>query len=469
MTSNAVVMVPDIGEVEGIPVIEILVAVGDTVEEGQSLVTLESDKATMDIPAPFGGVVSAILIALNDMVSAGSPLAEVTAHADSSNDDGANTDSTDANETDDNGAREPGETTARRAAQHETLTSTSATSIATSRTSEAIAGITQAPDAAPPGASQRPAAEPTDDGSNLKSRSHASPAVRRFARTLGVDLSQVKGSAAKGRVQRADVEQHVKQRMTHSVATPVSGGTGIPPIPAVDFSKFGPTTTQPLSRIQRISGPFLHRSWLNVPHVTYEDEADITEMEAFRKSLKDDPGANGVRVTPVAFFIKALCASLAEFPVFNSSLTPDGQSLVYKQYVHIGVAVDTPGGLVVPVIRDADGKGLIELASTLGNLSAKARDGKLNVDDMQGGCMTISSLGGIGGTGFTPLVNAPEVAILGIARAKMAPIWDGSGFVPRLMLPLCLSFDHRVINGAEAARFMSSLCAQLGDIRKLLL
>ncbi|MBT6275696.1 MAG: branched-chain alpha-keto acid dehydrogenase subunit E2 [Chromatiales bacterium] len=423
-----IVAVPDIGEFEGIPVIDILVATKDIVEAGQSLLTLESDKATLDIPAPYSGIVGRILVTLNDLVSEGSPLLELErtpTDADTRTADGATPDEPTSPETD---------------------------------VSERHLGAPTSPIVTTPA--------PATPGS----RSHASPAVRRFARTLGVELGDVTGTAAKGRILRTDVERYVKQRLSGGgTEAHTTSGHAIPPVPAIDYSKFGPITTQPLSRIQRISGPFLHRSWLNIPHVTYQDEADITELEAFRKSLSDDPDTNNTRITPLAFFVKALCKGLRKFPVFNASLTPDGQSLVFKQYTHIGVAVDTPNGLVVPVIRDADGKGLLELAQALSEVSARARRGKLKPDDLKGGSMTISSLGGIGGTGFTPIVNAPEVAILGIARAKVTPVWNGHTFEPRLMLPLCLSFDHRVIDGAVAARFMSYLCGQFKETRKLLL
>ena len=299
---------------------------------------------------------------------------------------------------------------------------------------------------------------------------HASPVVRRFARELGVDLSKVQGSGRKGRVTKEDVQGFVKQALrARGTATAPTGGVGIPPIPEVDFSKFGPVEVQPLSRIKRKSGPHLHRAWLNVPMVTHHDEADITELEAFRKSLKDEAAKQGVRVTPLAFLLKASAAILRMHPHINASLAPDGESLVLKQYCHIGVAVDTPNGLVVPVIQNVDQKGIFELAAELGEVSARARDGKLKPQDLQGGCFSISSLGGIGGTAFTPLVNAPEVAILGVTKARMAPVWNGTEFVPRLLLPLDLTYDHRVIDGAQAARIMVDLCMVVGDLRRLLL
>jgi pyruvate dehydrogenase E2 component (dihydrolipoamide acetyltransferase) len=306
---------------------------------------------------------------------------------------------------------------------------------------------------------------------------HAGPGVRRLARELGLDLVALSGTGPKGRITKEDVIGAVRgpaaaptpaapALATSALAT--SGG-GIPEVPAQDFSKFGPVEIRPLSRIQRLSGPALHRSWLNIPHVTHDDEADITDLDAYRRELDTAAKAEGYRVTLLAFLMKASVSALREFPKFNSSLTPEKDALIYKSYYHLGVAVDTPEGLVVPVIRDVDRKGIRELSRELGTVSAKARDGKLGVADLQGGCFTISSLGGIGGTSFTPIVNAPEVAILGVVRSRMAPVWDGTAFVPRLMLPVCLSYDHRVIDGALAARFTRYLCHLLEDVRRLVL
>ena len=295
---------------------------------------------------------------------------------------------------------------------------------------------------------------------------HAGPGVRRLARELGLDLTAVSGSGPKGRITKEDLLAGVRGP---AAAPAAAQGAGIPEIPAQDFSKFGPVEIRPLSRIQRLSGPQLHRSWLNIPHVTHDDEADITDLDAYRKELDTAAKAEGYRVTLLAFLMKASVSALREFPKFNSSLTPEKDALIYKSYYHIGVAVDTPDGLVVPVIRDVDRKGIREISQELGAVSAKARDGKLGMADLQGGSFTISSLGGIGGTGFTPIVNAPEVAILGVVRSKTAPVWDGTAFVPRLMLPVSLSYDHRVIDGALAARFARHLCHLLEDIRRLVL
>jgi len=297
---------------------------------------------------------------------------------------------------------------------------------------------------------------------------HAGPGVRRLARELGIDLTALSGTGPKGRITKDDVIAVVRGPAV-APAAPASQDGGIPEIPAQDFSAFGPVEIRPLSRIQRLSGPALHRSWLNVPHVTHNDEADITDLDGYRRELDAAAKAEGYRVTLLAFLMKASVSALREFPRFNSSLTPEKDALIYKSYYHLGVAVDTPEGLVVPVIRDVDRKGIREISQELGAVSAKARDGKLGVADLQGGCFTISSLGGIGGTGFTPIVNAPEVAILGVVRSRMTPVWDGAAFVPRLMLPVSLSYDHRVIDGALAARFARYLCQLLGDIRGLLL
>ena len=293
--------------------------------------------------------------------------------------------------------------------------------------------------------------------------------MRRYARELGVDIAKVKGTGRKGRILREDISGFVKKALSAPSSPAVAAGGGIPPVPAVDFSRFGEIETRPLSRIKRISGPHLHRSWVNVPHVTNHDEADVTDLEAFRQSIKKEAAAGGVRITLLAFVTRAVAATLAEFPTFNASLGPDGDTLVLKKYVHIGIAVDTPNGLMVPVLRDADRKGVYALAREMAELGTRARDGALKSGELQGGTFTISSLGGIGGTAFTPIINAPEVAILGLSRTRMTPVWDGTAFEPRLMLPLDLSWDHRVVDGAEAARFLAHLARLLGDVRRLLL
>ena len=423
------IQVPDIGDFSGVDVIEILVAPGDHVAVDDPLITLESDKASMEIPSPEAGVVKALKIKVGDKLSQGSPILDL--------------------EVEGGGESVP-------AVAEETPSA------------EPIA----APAAQPAQPSAPPPAPPTSIDETAFSRVHASPSVRRMARELGVDLGKVSGTGRKGRITKEDVQGFVSQAMSPSTAAAApatASGSGIPAMPAVDFAKFGEIEAQDLMRIKKISGAHLHRAWLNVPMVTHHDEADITELEAFRKSLKTEAEKQGVRVTMLAFMMKALAASLKQFPGFNASLSADGQQLILKKYFHIGIAVDTPKGLVVPVFRDVDQKSIYELAAEMAELSARARDGKLKPEEMQGGCMSISSLGGIGGTAFTPIVNAPEVAILGATRSRMMPVWNGKEFVPRLMQPLDLTYDHRVIDGAAAARFMSHLCTMLGDIRHLLL
>ena len=422
------VHVPDIGDFTDVPVIEVLVGEGNHVKEEDPLITLESDKATMDVPAPCSGVVDGLNVHVGDTVSEGSLILTLTV--------------TDA----------------------DVPAPPSPTGVQESDTQPIVLSPAETTKTPSP-----PSAEAVVEESAFK-EAHASPSVRRFARELGVDLRRVKGSGPKERILKEDVQAFVKGELSQpAAAAAVEGGAGIPPIPAIDFSKFGEVETQPLPRIKRISGPHLHRAWLNVPHVTHHDEADVTELEAFRQSLKDEAAKQGVRVTALTFLMKALAAGLKEFPHFNVSLSPDGQSLIFKKYFHVGIAVDTPNGLVVPVFRDVDQKGIMQLALEMGEVSARAREGKLKPDEMQGGCMSISSLGGIGGTAFTPIVNAPEVAILGVTRSRMTPVWNGKEFEPRLMLPLDLSYDHRVIDGAGAARFVAYLCKVLGDIRRLTL
>ena len=497
------VRVPDIGDFSEVPVIEILVAVGDRIRPEDPLVTLESDKATMDVPSPAGGVVREVAVAVGDNVSEGSVLLRVAAEGgdgDAAADDGSGpagrgvpdtgsdaptgaADTTSAGEAGDTAPA--GEASPATGAAADTASAGEATAPATGDAARpsSVAGPSDAMPSAGPSAHGASAPDPRaprgrpSPTAALESKpearpiSHATPAMRRYARELGVDLARVTGTGRKGRVLREDVSGFVKRALSAPAAEvpAATGGSGIPPIPVVDFTKFGEVETRPLPRIKRISGLHLHRSWVNVPHVTSHDEADVTDLEAFRRSIGEEAAARGARITLLAFVTKAVAATLAEFPAFNASLGPGGDTLIVKKYVHVGIAVDTPKGLMVPVLRDADRKGVYDLAREMAGLGARAREGALKSDEMQGGTFTISSLGGIGGTAFTPIVNAPEVAILGVSRARTAPVWDGSGFAPRLMLPLDLSWDHRVVDGAEAARFLAHLARLLGDVRRLLL
>jgi len=424
------VLIPDVGSDDPVEVIEIHVAAGDTVNADDPIITLESDKASMDVPASETGVVAEVYVRLGDQVRQGEAIVSLRTGA---------TQST--------------------ATASEAVAATD-TSAPVSQPAEAPAARSPAPSAATP-----PSAEPVDTArqtSSPESLPHASPSVRRFARELGADLTQITGTGRKERILVTDVQQWVKGRLSGS--TPAGAtGAGIPQVPAIDFTKFGETETVRLSRIKRLSGPHLQRAWLNAPHVTHHDEADITDMEEFRQSMKAEVAKQGIKLTPLVFILRALVAALKEFPQFNASLAPDGENIIFKKYFNIGIAVDTPEGLVVPVIREVDRKGYIDLARELAEVSQRARDGKLKPADIQGGCMSVSSLGGIGGTAFTPIINVPEVAILGVARARMGPVWDGEKFVARRMLPLDLSYDHRVIDGAEAARFTSFLVNGLGD------
>jgi pyruvate dehydrogenase E2 component (dihydrolipoamide acetyltransferase) len=453
-TSGGVsVEVPDIGDFEDVPIIEILVSEGDTVAADDPLLTLESDKATMDVPAPMAGTVRELLVKIGDKVSQGTKLLTLSPSGDR------------------DGSAPPG-TKAKDSVESAVQADEQAAPAAPTRAPTPAPA--PAPEAAPPPA-PAPAAAPAPDG-NGGGPVYASPAVRRIARELGVDLHQVTGSGRKGRITKEDVEAFVEGGASAPGAPAAapgvpSGGPGLgldlPPWPQVDFSKFGEIERVQRSRIQRISGPVLARNWVMIPHVTHNDEADITELEAWRKQLNDELSRDGVKVTMVSFLIVASVSTLKAFPAFNSSL--DGEDLILKQYYNIGFAADTPGGLVVPVIKNADKKGLIEIARELTDLSGKAREGKLMPGDMQGATFTISSLGGIGGTSFTPIINAPEVAILGATRSAMKPVWNGREFVPRLMVPLSLSYDHRVIDGAAAARFMVNLVNVLSDLKRALL
>ena len=437
------VVVPDIGDFDTVEVIEILVAVGDTIEAEQSLITVESDKASMEIPASVGGVVKALKVKLGDKVSQGTEILVVETSGGASS------------------APAPASAATAPAAAPAPAPAPAAPAPATP------AMASSAPERTSPTASFAEAEVP------LRNLPHASPSVRQFARELGVNLAQVNGSGPKNRITADDVRAFVKQALSTGGASPVGstvpagGGFSVLGWPKVDFAKFGEIQTKPLSRIKKISGANLHRNWVMIPHVTNNDVADITELEALRQQLNAENKKSGAKVTMLAFLIKAVVAALKKFPEFNASL--DGDNLVLKHYFHIGFAADTPNGLVVPVIRDADKKGVMELAAETSELAGLAREGKLSPAQMQGGCFSISSLGGIGGTDFTPIINAPEVAILGVSRSTMQPVWDGKAFQPRLMLPLSLSYDHRVIDGAAAARFNAYLAGLLADFRRIIL
>lgn len=423
------VLVPDIGNFKDVAIIEVAVKAGDSISAEQPLITLETDKATMDVPAPFAGVVKEVKVKVGDTVSEGSLIALVETSG---------------------------------AAAQSAPSAPPAPAPAPAHPATPVASASPPPAVTP----AAPAAVITASGG----QAHASPSIRRFARELGVDLSQVKGSAQKGRITREDVQNFVKQALAKPQGA-ASGGAlpGLLPWPEVDFAKFGAIETKPLSRIKKISGANLHRNWVMIPHVTQFEEADISEMETFRKELSAEYAKAGFKITPLAFMLKACALTLKHFPDFNASLDASGEMLIVKKYIHIGVAVDTPNGLMVPVIRDVDQKGIVQLAKELGEVSARARESKITAADMQGGCFSISSLGGIGGTAFTPIINAPEVAILGVSRASMKPVWKDGEFVPRLMLPLSLSYDHRVIDGAAAARFITYLAHVLSDMRRLAL
>jgi pyruvate dehydrogenase E2 component (dihydrolipoamide acetyltransferase) len=443
MSSNSEVRVPDIGDFDNVEIIEVHVKAGDTIAAEDPLITLETDKAAMEVPAPAAGKVTELKVKKGDRVSQGDLIAVV---------EGAE--------------KDRAEKTKEGAGEAEEGTKTSAEKKDTGR--EKPAGREDREKGAT--AREAEVRKPVT-GSELPPEAsaevHAGPSVRKFAREMGVDLGRVKGSGIKGRITHDDVKAWVKQALKQG-GVHAAAGAALPSVPEIDFSKFGPTEFKPLSRVQRISGPRLHASWVNLPHVTQFDEADITEMERARKDLKADAEKEGAKLTPLAFMLRACVKALREFPQFNASLHPDGQQLVMKQYFNIGFAVDTPGGLVVPVIKALEGKSLFQVARELGELSEKARDGKLAGADMQGGSFTISSLGGIGGTFFTPIINAPEVAILGVSRHAMQPVWQDGEFVPRLMLPLSLSYDHRVIDGAAAVRFTRFLAEILSDVDRLL-
>ena len=436
MAGSIEVKVPDIGDFKEVGVIEVLVAPGDRVEKEGSLITVESDKATMEIPSPVAGVVKELRIKVGDKVAEGSLIMILDEAA--------------------GGIPAPA---------------------AAAKPAAAPVVVAPFPVAAPAPVDSRPVAKPDpvplEPQDLTVSKPHASPSIRMFARELGVDLHKVKGTGLKGRVTREDVQAFVKGALATArpVTAPAGGGLpfNLPEMPNIDFAKFGPVETRQLSRIKKISGANLHRNWVSIPHITQFDEADITELESFRKSNAADTEKQGFKLTMLAFLIKASVTALRQFPDFNASLDKSGENLVLKKYFHIGVAVDTPDGLVVPVIRDADRKGVFDLARELADISKLAKEKKLKPGDMQGGTFSISSLGGIGGTMFTPIINAPEVAILGVSRSVMRPVWNGKEFTPRLVLPLSLSYDHRVIDGAAGARFTTYLVSVLSDIRRSLL
>jgi pyruvate dehydrogenase E2 component (dihydrolipoamide acetyltransferase) len=416
------VLVPDIGNFKDVEIIEVMVKAGDTVKAEDSLVTLETDKATMDVPSPFSGVVKELKIKSGDKVSEGMliGLIEVSGEV--------------------------------------TVDITAAVVIPVVSATEVTSKPAPVSVPAPAPAIRVPIIE------NSAGKGHASPSVRRFARELGVNLPQVRGSGEKGRVTKEDVQNFVKAALAQPRG---AGGLQVAEMPVVDFAKFGAIESKPLSRIKKLSGAYLHRNWVSIPHITQFDEADITEMEIFRKQLGTEYAAQGIKITPLAFLLRAVVETLQQFQDFNASLDAGGENLILKKYFHIGVAVDTPEGLVVPVLHDVNQKGIVQLAKELGEISARAREKKISAAEMQGGCFTISSLGGIGGTAFTPIINAPEVAILGVSRSSMKPVWKDGKFEPRLMLPLSLSYDHRVIDGAAGARFTTYLAQALADVRRL--
>jgi pyruvate dehydrogenase E2 component (dihydrolipoamide acetyltransferase) len=440
MANLVEVKVPDIGDFKDVPVIEVLIGPGDRVQQEDSLITLESDKATMEVPSPASGVVKEVRVKVGDKVSQGVAVVVLeAADGTGAKDNAPAADKPEARET----------------------------------PKPAAAAAPVAERAAPP-RSASPASEmPSATASREQAGSgiaHASPAVRRLAREFGVDLGRVKGTGPKERILKEDVQSYVKGELARPRGAESGGlGLNLPSLPAVDFAKFGPVEARPLSRIRKLSGANLHRNWVSIPHVTQHDEADITELEGFRKGQAEEAKKSGIKFTMLGFLMKASVVALKQHPEFNASLASDGENLVVKHYYHIGIAVDTPNGLVVPVIRDVDKKGLLELARELGDVSARMRAGKISPADLQGGCFSISSLGGIGGSNFTPIINAPEVAILGVGKAVMKPVWQGKDFSPRLMLPLSLSYDHRVIDGAQGARFISYLASVLSDIRRLVL
>jgi len=435
------VKVPDIGNFDSVDVIEVHVKAGDSVNADDSLLTLESDKASMDIPAPFAGTVKEVRIQVGDKASQGTLIALV----------------------------EAGDSAGETAKPTPAAAPPVVTSVAAAEVPPPSMPVPEVPKPIQPQSTPNPVAARAEFAPGKMP--HASPSVRKFARELGADLARVTGSGPKGRITREDIQAWVKGELTRPRAEAATGGMSVLAMPAIDFSQFGPVESQPMPRIKKISGANLHRNWVTAPHVTQFDSADITDLEDFRKSMQDEAAKRGVKLTMLAFLMKAVANALRAYPNFNASLSPAGDELIVKQYYHIGFACDTPDGLVVPVIRDVNQKDVLEIARDLGELSAKARERKLKLEEMQGGCFTISSLGGIGGTAFTPIINCPEVAILGVSRSSIEPVWNPQtkAFDPRLTLPLSLSYDHRVIDGADGARFTSHLRMMLSDVRRLLL
>jgi pyruvate dehydrogenase E2 component (dihydrolipoamide acetyltransferase) len=464
--SQIEVKVPDIGDFKEVEVIELLVKPGDTVQAEQSLITVESDKASMEIPSSAAGVVKELKVKLGDKVSEGSLVLLLDTSAASGSTSAVPTATVTTVS-----AGDISMASAATASTATTVTTTTGSGAAAAASTAANTQLVSSP-VPTPSASTATNASITSTASN-GNKPHASPSVRKFARELGVDLARVVGSGPKGRVLIEDVQAFVKGIMAGGASAPAASGSGaalgLLPWPSLDFSKFGETSLEPLSRIKKISGPNLHRNWVMIPHVTQFDQADITELEEFRKSTNESLAKSGVKLTMLAFVIKASVAALKKFPAFNASLDAVGENLILKHFYNIGFAADTPNGLVVPVIKNADQKGLSQIAKEMGELSAQAREGKLKPADMQGATFTISSLGGIGGTSFTPIINAPEVAILGLSKSEIKPVWDGKTFAPRLMLPMSLSYDHRVIDGALGARFTVYLGEVLADLRKTLL
>jgi len=447
------IFIPDIGDFENVEVVELLVKAGDSINVEDSLISVESDKATMEIPAPEAGVVKELKVKLGDTVSQGSLILLLEP---ASNDSAV--------------AAPVEEPSAEPAPVATTATATATTTTATTATPQPT--LAPATTAAPTPVKAAPSPTPIKASPTAKidevafAKAYATPSVRKFARELGVDLAQVEGTGRKKRITREDVQNFIKRALAQGAG---GAGLGVAPMPEIDFSQWGAIETKALTKINKLTGQNLHRNWVTVPHVTQFDEADVTHLEEFRKSMVAEYKDKGIKITILVFLMKAVVSALKEYPRFNASLDASGENLIFKKYFHIGIAVDTPDGLVVPVVRDVDRKTLVELASELGEISVKARDKKLKPSDMQGGCFTISSLGGIGGTKFTPIVNAPEVAILGVSRAKMQPVWNGESFEPRLILPLSLSYDHRVVDGADGARFTTFLSRVLSDTRRLLL